>query len=50
MNFWYFMQCRQNLDLHWHGVKVGPGPRDPETRDSGPSSDFKSGIRNPPKV
>ena len=28
-----------------HGVKVGPGPRDP-----GPPSKFKSGTRESPKV
>ena len=38
-----------------NGVKVGPGPqgrepRDPGTRDPGPSSKFKSGTRDPPKV
>ena len=33
-----------------HGVKVGPGPRFPGTRDPGHPSKFKSGIRDPPKV
>ena len=38
-----------------NGVKVGPGlqgrePRNPETWDPGPSSKFKSGTRDPPKV
>ena len=28
-----------------HGVKMGPGPRDP-----GPPSNFKNGTRDPPKV
>ena len=28
-----------------HGVKVGPGPRDPR-----PQSKFKIGTRDPPKV
>ena len=30
-----------------HGVKVGPGPRDPGTRDSGLPSKFKSGTPSP---
>ena len=33
-----------------HGVKVGPGPRDPGTRNPRPQSKFKSGTRDPPKV
>ena len=33
-----------------HGVKVGPAPRDPGTRDPGPHSKFKIGTRDPPKV
>ena len=32
----------------WHGVKVGPGPRDPGTRDPGPASKFKSGTPGSP--
>ena len=39
-------QTKQNL--YGHGVKVGPGPRDPGPRDSGRPSKFKSGIRDPP--
>ena len=36
-----------------HGVKVGPGfrdpgPREPGTRDPGPSPKFKSGTRDTP--
>ena len=33
--------------LKWHGVKVGPGPREPEDP---PPPKFKSGTRALPKV
>ena len=36
--------------IKWHGVKVGPGPREPGNCDPNPPSKFKSGIRDPPKV
>ena len=38
----------------WHGVKVGPGPRDPgppskfKSGTPGPTSKFKSGVPGPP--
>ena len=41
-----------SLEIWWHGVKVGPKPRDPgpRTRDPGDTSEFISGTRDSPKV
>ena len=50
--------CFIITECKWHGVKVGPGPQDPRTRDlrtlgpgtrdPGHSSKFKSGTQGPP--
>ena len=39
----WLLQCNDS----WHGVKVGPGLRDPGPRDSRHPSKFKSGTRDP---
>ena len=50
-----FVSVWHKFSMKGHGAKVGPrhrdlGPRDPETRDAGPPSKFKSGHWDSPKV
>ena len=45
--FWWKKLHHPKVPRERHGVKVGAGPRDFETRDPGSPSMFKSGTRNP---
>ena len=47
--FTYYFEIVLHITANFgHGVKMGPGPRDPVTWDPGPFSKFKSGTWGTP--